>query len=99
MSASSPKTKKKLARKVAKRYDRVTFELDFIEGEFDLPSFKQVPTGVQRKTMKGDIDPLVDFLTANADEDVVEVFDDLDEDEAEKFLDAWSAASGVELGK
>lgn len=98
MSATTKK-KSALKRKTEKQYTRVQFTLDFIEGTFDIPSFKQVPVGVQRKTMKGDLDPLVDFLKKTSGEEVKDIFDDLDEDESGDFLDAWAEASGVNLGK
>ena len=103
MSASTdPKTKTekaKIKRKAAKRYTRVSFELDAFEGTFDLPSFKEVPTGVQRRSMRGDLDALVEFLEANSSAAVVSAFDDMDQDEAGDFMEAWAAASDLDLGK
>lgn len=97
---SKTKTKTKLKRKGgAKKYKRVQFELDFIEGTFDLPSFKQVPQRVQRLSIKGDMDALYEFLKATCTEDTVEVFDDLDQDESLEFMDKWAKASEVDLGK
>ena len=98
MSASTS-SKRKIKRKAAKKYTRVTFELPFMDGTFDLPSFAQVPTGVQRRSMQGDIDALAGFLEKNCDPDVVEAFDDLDQEEAGDFMDAWAKASGLDLGK
>lgn len=94
-----PTKKKRFARKTAKRYERVTFTLEFIDGEFDLPSFKQVPLGIQRKAMKGEVDPLYEFLEEQGGEDMVEIIDTFDADENQAFMDAWANASGVELGK
>lgn len=99
MPASTEPKKNRIKRKGAKRYDRVTFTLEAFEGTFDLPDFKQVPTGVQRKSMKGDLDALVDFLTANSSDDVAEAFDDMDQAESSDFMSAWAEASGVDLGK
>lgn len=95
---SAPK-KKKIQRKTEKRYEMVKFELDLFDGEFEVPSFKQVPTGVQRKAMKGDINVLAEFLGKYAGEDVIEAFDDMDEEESTQFMEAWAKASGVDLGK
>lgn len=103
MSASTaPKTKTeraKIKRKAAKKYTRVTFELDAFEGAFELPSFKEVPTGVQRRSMRGDLDALAEFLGKHCDESVVDAFDDMDQDEAGDFMEAWAAASDLSLGK
>lgn len=96
---SAPTKKKKLQRKSEKHYEIVKFELDFIDGEFEVPSFKQVPTGVQRKAMKGDINALAEFIENHAGEGVIEAFDDLDESESSAFMEAWAKASGVDLGK
>ena len=103
MSASTdPKTKTeraKIKRKAKKQYTRVTFTMDEFEGTFDLPSFKEVPTGVQRKSMRGDLDALVDFLEKNSNSAVVDAFDDMDQSEAGDFMEAWAAASDLDLGK
>lgn len=98
MSASTA-PKSKVKRKGTKTYTRVTFTLDDFEGTFDLPSFKQVPTGVQRRSMKGDLDALADFLKSHCDPEVLEAFDDMDQDEAGDFMEAWAEASDLNLGK
>lgn len=97
--STQTKAKKKPQRKAAKRYEIVRFTLDFIDGEIELPTFKQVPTKVQRKTLKGDPDYLVEFLETYGGEGVADLFDDLDDDEVELFMSAWANASGVDLGK
>ena len=94
------RTKKKFVRKQAKRYEHVTFELDFAEGTFSLPSFKQMPQGVTRK-LTTDPNRLYDFIETNAEDgaEVVEFLDDLDSEETAAFVEAWANASGVEAGK
>jgi hypothetical protein len=98
--ATSTAKKKKFTRKEAKRYELVRFQLDFIDGEFEIPSFKQVPGGVQRKVAT-DVNDLYEFLRAHSTDgdDVIEILDDLDQDETATFLDTWARVSGVELGK
>lgn len=97
MSAPTKKTTKP-TRKAPKRYELVSFQLDFVEGDITVPSFKQVPLGVQRKAMAGDMNKLVDFFQEHSP-DVVELFDSLDQEESSDFTDAWAKASGVNLGK
>ena len=98
-TSTAKKTKKRPVRKTEKRYEMVRFELDFVEGEIELPSFKQVPTKVQRLSMKGDPDELIVFLEKYAAEGVSDLLDDLDEEEVDQFMSAWANASGVDLGK
>lgn len=98
-TSSAKKTKKRPVRKTEKRYEMVHFDLDFVEGEIELPSFKQVPTKVQRLSMKGDPDGLIEFLEKYAAEGVSDLLDDLDEGEVDQFMSSWAAASGVDLGK
>ena len=98
-TSTAKKTKKRPVRKTKKRYEMVRFELDFVEGEIELPSFKQVPTKVQRLSMKGDPDGLIEFLEKYAAEGVSDLLDDLDEGEVDQFMSSWAAASGVDLGK
>lgn len=90
---------KKFKRKSEKRYTKVKFELDFIEGVFELPKFDQVPMGIQRKTLKNDPEPLFKFFKEQGSEEIVEIVDDFDSDEYQSFMEAWSAASDISLGK
>lgn len=98
--AATTKTKKRFERKTEKRYEIVHFTLDFIEGDFALPSFKQVPLGVQRRVNK-DPSVLYDFIENHAEDgaETVEVLDSFDSDENEAFMKKWADVSGVELGK
>lgn len=91
--------KSRFKRKVEKRYDMVEFDLDFIEGTFELPKYTQVPGGIQRKLPKGDVDPLYDFIGKYGGQDTVEIMDDFSSEEIDAFMQAWAKASGVELGK
>lgn len=83
--------KKKIARKVAKRYEMVSFEAPQFDGEFVLPKFPP-PIGVLRKTQKGDIDTLIEWLEdAKVDPEYIEAIDSLLPDtEFEDFLAAWT---------
>lgn len=101
MSANTPTKKRQFKRKQAKKYSLVEFEVDFIEGTFSLPSFKQVPVGVQRKSMTGDMDAMMTFIENHATDGtaVVEALDDMDEEEIGTFLETWATASDVNLGK
>lgn len=98
--AAKTQKKKRFVRKTEKRYEIVRFTLDFLEGEFALPSFKQVPLGVQRKVNK-EPSVLYDFIGKHAEDgdETVEMLDTFDTDENEAFVQAWADASGVELGK
>lgn len=92
--------KKRFTRKTKKRYEIVHFNLDFVDGDFALPSFKQVPLGVQRRVNK-DPQVLYDFLEEHAEDgpDLIEIIDTFDSDENEAFMKAWADQSGVDLGK
>lgn len=91
--------KKGFKRKTEKKYTFVEFELDFIDGTFRLPKFSQVPLGVQRKAMKNDPSSMFDFFEKHGSEGTVEILDDFDEEEYIAFMEAWSNASDVDLGK
>lgn len=90
---------KNFKRKTEKRYTMVKFDLDFIEGTFELPKFDQVSMGVQRKALKNDPEPMFEFFHKHGNEGIVETLDDLDSDEYQAFMEAWANASEVSLGK
>lgn len=89
----------KFKRKTAKRYEMVSFNVDFIEGTFELPKFTQLSFGIQRKLNKGDFDPLTEFIEDNSGPETVNIIDTFDSEEMTTFISAWSNASGVEAGK
>lgn len=83
-------TKKKHARKVAKKYEYVTFETPIYEGEFTFPAQKHMPQKLMIAMSDGDLGKLRDWLVeAGTDEAGVEAFLDLDSEEAGAFIEAW----------
>lgn len=90
---------KNFKRKTEKRYTMVKFDLDFIEGTFELPKFDQVSMGIQRKALKNDPEPMFDFFHKHGNEGIVDTLDDFDSDEYQAFMEAWANASEVSLGK
>jgi len=99
MAASAPK-KRKVARKQAKQYTIVSFELPQFEGTFELPDLKHLPLRVMDALNKGQIGVLVDWLReANIDDDYLEALLDLGQDEVEEFIDLWGKGSMVDAPK
>lgn len=100
LTMSATTKKKRFVRKTEKQYEIVHFTLDFVEGDFALPSFKQVPLGVQRRVNK-DPQVLYDFLEKHAEDgnELIEIIDTFDADENEAFMKSWADESGVDLGK
>lgn len=85
-----PNAKKKIARKVEKRYEFVTFNYDVFEGDFVLPKFPP-PIGVLRRVQKGDVAKLIEWLEdAKVEEEYLEAIDSLDAEELEGFINAWT---------
>lgn len=84
-------TKKLPRRKGEKKVELVRFEVEGFEGEFEAPSLKRLPMGVQRRLAAGDVNPMVEALG-----DYAQVVDDMDDEEVEAFMQAWGAASDVD---
>lgn len=96
--ATAPKSKAP-KRKGKKQYTLVTFEHSAFEGEFQIPSIKEIPIRVQRGISSQDLGPLIAFFEEYAP-NAAEPFDDLSgEDESEEFFSKWAKASGADLGK
>lgn len=92
--------KKKITRKVAKKYPIVRFESELFEGTFELPDMASFPLRVQRRLMEGDVSPLFDLLTeAKVDSDAIEAIDSLSGEEAAGFMETWGKASSVSPGE
>jgi hypothetical protein len=82
--------KKKHTRKVAKKYELVTFETPIYDGEFTFPAQKHMPQKLMIAMGEGELSKLRDWLIeAGADESDVEAFLDLDSEEAGQFIEAW----------
>lgn len=94
-SKSSFKRKKKVV------YDRVRFTLPEIfedDAEFNLPAFRQVPNGVQRR-LRTESGALLNFLADHVTDEELEAIDSLYDEENDAFMKAWAKASGIDLGK
>lgn len=92
--------KRKIARKSAKNYQFVTFTSELFDGEFHLPKIAHMPLRVIAALDKGDMGAVTRWLTeAGAEEDSVDAFLELSQDEAEEFMAAWGAGQPVDLPK
>lgn len=84
------KKTKKIARKVAKRYEFVEFESELFEGTFRLPKPEQMSLKLVAKLNTNPY-ALVDFLReAGVDDDQVEAVESLDPSELEDFMEVWA---------
>lgn len=95
------KSKTSFKRKKKVIYDRVRFTLPEIfedDAEFNLPNFRQIPNGVQRR-LRADSSVLLNFLADHVTEAEVEAIDSLHGEENQALMEAWAKASGVDLGK
>lgn len=78
-------------RKVAKKYELVTFETPIFDGEFTLPSPKHMPLKVLNGFDKGNVGVFVDWLRdAKVSEEDIEAFESLDGEELAEFMKAWT---------
>lgn len=78
-------------RKVAKKYEIVTFETPIFEEEFNFPSPKHMPLKVLGGFEKGNVAVLVDWLReAKVDEEDLKAFESLDGEELAEFMKAWT---------
>lgn len=82
-----------------KQRQMVSFELDGFEGEFTLPKLANLPLGVAAALTDGDLPKLLEFIGETASEENREAVGEIEGDEIEGFMAAWSVASGVEAGK
>lgn len=99
---AEPKAKKKsFTRKKKVVYDRVRFTVPEIFGdeeEFDLPSMRQMPLGIER-TMRTEPDKFLGWIIEHTTPEEAEAIDGLVGDESTVFMDAWKKASGPAAGK
>lgn len=92
--------KRKNLRKVAKQYRMVTFTSDLFEDEFTFPDQAHFNVGLIGKVTQGDMGALVAWLReSGVDEDQLEAFGSLEQDEIEGFLQTWGNGSLAELPK
>jgi hypothetical protein len=96
-----PVSKTRFKRKNAKRYEMVKFTTDIYEGEFTLPDQKHFTLGIAESLNKGDVGVLIEWLSESVkvDADTVDAIRDLDQEELQPFIEAWSKGSVVTLPK
>lgn len=95
------KTKKQFTRKKKVVYDRVQFTVPEVFGddeEFDLPTMRQMPLGIER-TMRTAPDKFLGWIIEHATPEEAAAIDSLVGDESTTFMDAWKKASGPASGK
>lgn len=93
---------KKFQRKTKKQYPMVEVKLPDIYGDTPLvvPALASMPLKVQISGRRNDLGPMIDvFVDAKVDEETIDAITDLDGDEFEPFMKAWSDAGPVPAGK
>lgn len=78
-------------RKVAKKYEIVTFETPIFEGQFKFPSAKHLPVRVLTSFQKGEVDALFTWLAAaGVPTEDIDALQDLDGEELSEFMSNWT---------
>ena len=96
MAATSPR--KKPVRKM-KSAEKVRFELPDYEGEFEFTTAKRMPATVSREVIeKGSPFPVIDWLKAD-NPDLADLVDEMSMEEQNDLVEAWTKASGMDLGE
>lgn len=99
MSATTPK-KKKFTRKVAKRYEFVTFTTDIYEEPFTFPKQGHMTQKLALAIDSGRFGEFYEWLReAGVEETEIDAFSELDSEETQNFMRAWAAGDPVSLPK
>ena len=92
--------KRKFERKVEKSYPLVTFKSELFEGDFTFPKLDSAPLRVVEAMNTGEIQHVSGWLlSAGVDEEAVEAFRDLSQNELFDFISEWTDGQPVGLGK
>lgn len=88
---------KKRVRKYEKKYTFNTFESSIFEGEFKLPSMRQIPQAYALDLRSGDFSALYRWLDeVGVPAEDIDAIKSLDSEEIETFFEEWNNG---ELGK
>lgn len=88
---------KKRIRKYEKKYTFSTFESSIFEGEFKLPSMRQIPQTYALDLRNGDFSALYRWLEeVGVPAEDIDAIKSLDSEEIETFFEEWNSG---ELGK
>lgn len=88
---------KKRVRKYEKKYTYSTFESSIFEGEFKLPSMRQIPQTYALDLRGGDFSALYRWLEeVGVPTEDIEAIKSLDSEEIETFFEEWNSGG---LGK
>ena len=88
---------KKRVRKYEKQYTYNTFESSIFEGEFKLPSMRQIPQTYALDLRTGDFNALYRWLEeVGVPTEDIDAIKSLDSEEIETFFEEWNSG---ELGK
>lgn len=88
---------KKRVRKYEKKYTYSTFESSIFEGEFKLPSLRQIPQTYAIDLRAGDFNAVYRWLEeVGVPTEDIEAIKSLDSEEIETFFEEWNSG---ELGK
>lgn len=91
---------RKYTRKTAKRYSFVEFTSELFDGSFAFPTFEHMPIRVIEALNTGALQDVVQWLRdAGVDPESIEAFRDLDTEEIEGFIEAWSTGQPVTVPK
>ena len=91
---------RKNARKTAKQYRMVTFTNELFEDEFTFPDFAQLSIGTIEALNDGDVGRVCAWLEeAKVDQDSIDAFRDLTQEEAEGFMKDWRGGNLADLPK
>lgn len=92
--------KRKNSRKTAKQYRMVTFTNDLFDDDFTFPDFAQLSIGTIEALNNGDIGKVCAWLVdAKVDEDAIDAFRTLTQEELSDFIDDWSKGNLATLPK
>lgn len=91
---------RKNARKTAKLYRMVNFSHDLFEDDFTFPDFAQLSIGTIEALNGGDVGKVCAWLTeAGVDDDAIDAFRTLTQEELNGFIDSWNAGNLATLPK
>jgi len=94
-----PVSKKRITRK-NRDFTKVKFELpELFDGEFEVPDFNRLNVQEISRLNKDDPEAIADFFERTDCKDEAEIARTLEVDEIQPFLNAWQAASGIDLPK
>ncbi|ALE05509.1 hypothetical protein AL755_08495 [Arthrobacter sp. ERGS1:01] len=91
---------RKNARKTTKLYRMVTFTNELFTDDFTFPDFGQLSIGTIEALNNGDVGKVCAWLKeANVDDDSIDAFRTLSQDELQDFIGDWTDGNLADLPK